>query len=314
MPAFQLWVTKLFSNPLANPLFLPTVVRWGGLLALAILGLLLATRKRTGRLVDEVLFLRWRTWAIIAPVFLFCILGGILPRMVVILGLTMQGLREYSQIVGLPIAYRRILYVMGLIVAPVASLSLDGFYLMAPLLLIVATLQPLLLGEVSSGVRHMAFAAFGWGYLAWFLGHAVLIQRYIDGGSGIILCLGLGVAMSDIGAFIIGKACGKHKLSSRLSPNKTVEGVAGNFLGAYAGVAIMAFALPEALRLGGVIGLPVLVALGSLWGDLVESALKREFGVKDAGNWLPGFGGLLDRIDSLLIVLPLTYYALRLAG
>jgi phosphatidate cytidylyltransferase len=51
-----------------------------------------------------------------------------------------------------------------------------------------------------------------------------------------------------------------------------------------------------------------------LWGDLIESALKREFDVKDAGNWLPGFGGLLDRIDSLIIVLPLTYYALRMAA
>jgi phosphatidate cytidylyltransferase len=304
--------TVLFANPLVDPLFLPTLGRWGGLLAFALVGLLLATRQRSGRLIDDVLFLRWRTWALIAPIFLLCILGGMLPRLLLILGLTLQGLREYAHLVGLPRAYRRILYGMGLLVAPVAALSLDGFYLLAPLLLIVATLQPLLLGGVRNGVRHMAFAAFGWGYLAWFLGHAVLIQRHIEGGLGIMLCLGLAVAMSDIGAFITGKTFGRHKLSPRLSPNKTVEGVAGNFLGAYAGVAIMAYALPQSLRLVAMIGLPILVALGSLWGDLVESALKREFGVKDSGNWLPGFGGLLDRIDSLIIVLPLTYYALRL--
>ena len=304
----------LFANPLAHPLFLPTLIRWSGLLALALAGLLLVTRKRTGRLADEVLFLRWRTWASIAPIFLLCILGGMLPRLVLILGLTLQGLREYAYLVDLPMAYRRILYGMGVIVAPVAAVSLDAFYLLAPLLLIVATLQPLFLGKEGHGVRHMAFAAFGWGYLAWFLGHAVLIQQHVEGGLGIILSLGLAVAMSDIGAFVVGKALGRHKLAPRLSPNKTVEGVAGNFLGAYAGVAIMAYALPDSLRLGAMLGLPILVALGSLWGDLVESALKREFGVKDAGNWLPGFGGLLDRIDSLLIVLPLTYYALRLVG
>jgi phosphatidate cytidylyltransferase len=62
------------------------------------------------------------------------------------------------------------------------------------------------------------------------------------------------------------------------------------------------------------VGLPPLVAIGAVWGDLFESALKREFGTKDAGTWLPGFGGLLDRIDSLILVLPLGYYGLRAAG
>ena len=58
----------------------------------------------------------------------------------------------------------------------------------------------------------------------------------------------------------------------------------------------------------------MIVALGAVWGDLFESALKREFGEKDAGSWLPGFGGLLDRIDSLILVVPLVYYLFRAAG
>ena len=57
----------------------------------------------------------------------------------------------------------------------------------------------------------------------------------------------------------------------------------------------------------------MLVAVGSLWGDLFESAVKREAGVKDAARWLPGFGGILDRIDSLLLVVPLVYWAMRVA-
>lgn len=300
------------ANPFEHPLFMPTAERWGGLLLIALVGILIATRHREGRLRDDVLFVRWRTWAFIAPIFLFCILGGILPRVLLISALILQGLREYANLVGLPVEYRRVLYAMAIIVPPVAFLSLEGFYLLAPVLLIAATLQPLLLGDVRDGVRHMVFAAFGWGYIAWFLGHAVLIQQHIDGGLGIILTLGLAVAFSDVGAFTIGKSFGKHKLAPRLSPNKTLEGVAGNFVGAYAGVFIMSFALPESIRTVALVGLPVLVGIGSLWGDLVESALKREFSVKDAGAWLPGFGGLLDRIDSLIIVLPLTYYALRL--
>lgn len=303
-----------FANPLNHPLFLPTLERWGGLLAIAFIGILIATRNSEEKLRDNVLLIRWRTWAFIAPIFLFGILGGALPRLLLISGLILQGLREYANLVGLPVPYRRVLYGMAVIVPPVAFVSLEAFYMMAPVLLIVATLQPLLLGDIRDGVRHMAFAAFGWGYLAWFLGHAVLIQQHIDGGLGIVLTLGLAVAFSDVGAFTIGKSFGKHKLAPRLSPNKTIEGVIGNFIGAYLGVLIMSFALPEPIRIGAIIGLPLLVGIGSLWGDLVESALKREFGVKDAGAWLPGFGGLLDRIDSLIIVLPLTYYALQLAS
>jgi phosphatidate cytidylyltransferase len=285
----------LLENPFANPLFVPTLVRWAALLGAALLALL-ALRSRAGASADDVLLVRWRTWLVIAP------------------ALTFQGLREYARLVELSPAYRRILLVMGLGVAPVAAVSAEGAYLLAPMLLIVATLQPLLLGTVSGGVRQLAFAAFGWGYIGWFLGHLVLMREYLPGGAGILLAMGLAVALSDVGAFVAGKTFGKHKLTPRLSPNKTVEGVIGNFAGAYVGLFIMAFAVPAELRTFVVLGLPLLVGLGALWGDLVESALKREFSVKDAGSWLPGFGGILDRIDSLLIVAPLAYYVLKMVA
>jgi phosphatidate cytidylyltransferase len=68
------------------------------------------------------------------------------------------------------------------------------------------------------------------------------------------------------------------------------------------------FALPEWMPTAARLGLPVVLSVAAVWGDLVESLLKREFAVKDAGAWLPGFGGLLDRIDSLLLAVPLTFY------
>jgi phosphatidate cytidylyltransferase len=304
----------LLVNPLDDPLFLATLYRWAILLLMGFVGVVFASRRRSTRLRDDVLFVRWRTWAFIAPIYLLSVLGGLLPTAALVIWLTFQGLTEYSRLVGLSPAYRRILVAMGLAVPPIASISLDGFYLMAPLLLIIATLQPLVLGNEPGGVRQLAFASFGWGYLAWFMGHMLLIRQHVAGGAGLLLVLGLAVALSDVGAFTFGKAFGQHKLSPRLSPNKTVEGVAGNFLGAYVGVAVMHYALPESLKIIAFAGLPILIGIGSLWGDLVESAFKREFGVKDAGTWLPGFGGLLDRIDSLLIVLPLSYYLFRMLG
>ncbi len=83
-------------------------------------------------------------------------------------------------------------------------------------------------------------------------------------------------------------------------------------LGAYIGFSIVLLAGP-ALPLAILLGLPVLIAAASIMGDLFESVIKRSVGVKDAGTWLPGFGGILDRIDSLLFVLPVSYLVLSLA-
>jgi len=305
-------IAMLFENPFESQLLVPTLLRWGILFGAALV-VLLVVRWRSGTSAD-VLLVRWRTWLFIAPIYLFGILGGVVTSAVLVMALTIQGLREYAHLVDMSPPYRRILLTMGSIVAPVAAVSVDGTYLLAPLLLIVATLQPLLLSNVPGGVRQLAFAALGWGYIAWFLGHLLLMRQHLPGGDGILLALGLAVAMSDVGAFVMGKTMGRHKMTPRLSPNKTVEGVIGNFLGAYAGLLIMSFALPAEIRTFVTLALPLLVGVGALWGDLVESALKREFGVKDAGSWLPGFGGILDRIDSLLIVAPLSYYALKVLG
>lgn len=118
--------------------------------------------------------------------------------------------------------------------------------------------------------------------------------------------------MSDVGAFTLGKLFGRRKLAPILSPNKTVAGLLGNIVGAALAVAIMAWALPPSLPSWIVLVLPVVIGLGAIWGDLVESLIKREFAVKDAGSWLPGFGGVLDRIDSLILVAPLVSYVLLL--
>jgi phosphatidate cytidylyltransferase len=92
--------------------------------------------------------------------------------------------------------------------------------------------------------------------------------------------------------------CWARRPLSSLSPNKTIGGLVGAIIGAFLVLTLLGTIS---------IGLLVAVALGSVLGDLIESMMKRQAQVKDAGSWLPGFGGLLDRIDSLLLVLPLAY-------
>lgn len=121
------------------------------------------------------------------------------------------------------------------------------------------------------------------------------------------------VAMgSDVGAYFIGKAIGKHKLVPGISPNKTWEGLIGGLLLA-AGFAALAslWFFPE-LPLVHSIPLALFMALVGVGGDLAESAMKRGSKIKDAANILPGHGGLLDRLDSLLFNAPILYYFGRL--
>ena len=283
----------------------------GGLLGVALLLLLVVERRQLGELRRSVLLQRWAVWAGIAPLYSLAFLGGSLPALGLVSLLVAQALREYSRLVQLPSLYGWVLLAMGLAVGPLAIWAPEALFSGLPLLLIVATLQPLLSQDVRSGMRHLAFAALGFGYLPLLLGHLLLIHTWLRGGPGLLLALGMAVALSDVGAFALGKSFGRHRMAPLVSPNKTWEGALGNVVGAYLGMGLMSFALPPELPGLLRVLLPLLVAAGAIWGDLVESLLKREFGTKDAGAWLPGFGGLLDRIDSLIVVAPLTYHVVR---
>jgi phosphatidate cytidylyltransferase len=213
--------------------------------------------------------------------------------------------------VQLPPLYSTVLMTLGLLALPLALLSREALFSYLPLFLIVGTLQPLLTQDVRAGLKTFALAAFGFAYLPLLLGHLVLIHAWLPGGPGILLVIALATALSDVGAFTVGKLIGKHRLSPIISPNKTWEGVIGNVLGAALGTWLLASALPAAMPLWLVLALPIVVAVGAVWGDLLESLIKRELGVKDAGAWLPGFGGLLDRADSLVVTIPLIYHLAR---
>ena len=152
-------------------------------------------------------------------------------------------------------------------------------------------------------------------YVGFLMGH-VLVLRDLGVGDSLgrdwVLFALLLTFATDTGAFFVGKAIGRHPMSLRISPNKTWEGAAGGF-----GLAMIAAGVvPLWLDLG-LFGWQLLVSGATVGvvaqtGDLLESKLKRISGVKDASGIIPGHGGILDRLDSLLISLPAVYYLVTL--
>ena len=164
------------------------------------------------------------------------------------------------------------------------------------------------LGEMRTAALRVTAATFGPLYLGGGLGTMALLRRDpgADGPSFVVLALML-AWLSDTGGYFAGRFLGKHKLYEAVSPKKTIEGAVGGLAGGVAGAMLAHFFYLRSLPLvdGLVLGL-VGSALGQL-GDLGESLLKRSSGVKDSGGIVPGHGGILDRIDALLVTSALTY-------
>lgn len=133
-----------------------------------------------------------------------------------------------------------------------------------------------------------------------------------------ILAIFLMIWLNDTGAFLVGSAIGRHRLFERISPKKSWEGFFGGLLFVMGAAAMFGIYGSEffvlSIGLGGWLGLGVVVCVFSTWGDLVESMMKRSLHIKDFGNLIPGHGGILDRIDSLLFVMPASLIYLFFLG
>jgi phosphatidate cytidylyltransferase len=148
-------------------------------------------------------------------------------------------------------------------------------------------------------------------YLGVLGGHFVLL-RGLDEGQRWLLVMLAAVFATDTGAYAIGRLFGRHKIAPRISPKKTWEGAVGGYaFGAVAGVAVPLLLLDEAPATAIVVLIAAGVPIAAISGDLVESALKRRLGVEDVSNLLPGHGGFLDRLDSLLFAGPWIYWSVR---
>lgn len=167
-----------------------------------------------------------------------------------------------------------------------------------------------LAGGAHGYVRDTAASLFTVVYVPLMLGSWLLMLAEDDGRFRLIAFIIVTIA-SDIGGYFAGILAGSHKMAPSISPNKTWEGFAGSVAACMlAGALSVVFLLGGEVWVGLVLG--VAIVLAATAGDLIESLIKRDTGVKDMGRFLPGHGGLLDRLDSLLIAGPVAWVVLSL--
>lgn len=219
---------------------------------------------------------------------------------------------------------------MGTVLAVLVPLAVEGyrrgvfhppvFGLGAVVALILFALAIFARGATGRPIEAVATTVFGVLYAGGMLGFAIALryQDYAVGAAAGTALVGLPLALTwgtDTAAYFVGRAVGRRKLLPAVSPGKTVEGAVGGLAAAVAiGAAYVHWVLvpvaqltlrPEALVL-----LALVVSAAAQLGDLAESLIKREAGVKDSSHLVPGHGGVLDRLDALLFTLPVTYLAL----
>jgi phosphatidate cytidylyltransferase len=131
------------------------------------------------------------------------------------------------------------------------------------------------------------------------------------GGAGLLLYLIILTELNDVAQFLWGKSLGKHKVIPKVSPNKTVEGLIGGVCTTTLVSLFLAPALTPIQTTSHALAFGLLIGTAGFVGDVVVSALKRDLGIKDTGNILPGHGGILDRIDSLTYTAPLFFHVLK---
>ncbi|WP_457149345.1 phosphatidate cytidylyltransferase [Mycobacterium sp. URHB0021] len=207
--------------------------------------------------------------------------------------LAVVAVTEYARLVRLRRVDVGLLLALGALY-PVAAWLRPSLLGRAPIVVLACAPPALLSGDLEHGIKRTTFTAFGSVWICWLPAHLVMLwpDTFLVASPPL-------PPMSQPG---VGKGLRRFRWArtplSPLSPNKTIGGLVGAFIGAFL-----------VLTLLGTISISLLIAVafGGLLGDLLESMVKRQAHVKDAGTWLPAFGGLLDRIDSLLLVLPLAH-------
>jgi phosphatidate cytidylyltransferase len=191
---------------------------------------------------------------------------------------------------------------------PGVSMNTDRFFTIMLILVFFTTLAlELLRGDPGQGLMNAAVNLFGTVYIGFMFAYILLLRFLPDGFFYLLYTLAV-TWSNDSAAFFVGINFGKHKLFPRISPKKSIEGYMGGIIGGLVAAVILGIIFQRPLPPLLIISFFVVIA--GQFGDLVESIIKRNAGVKDSGTFLPGHGGILDRLDSLLLAAPVVYFAI----
>lgn len=248
---------------------------------------------------------------IAGPIALVAVWVGGWPFFVLISAALLLGMRELFSMSAAHDA-AAIGYV-GLI-ATLAGILLarERAILAAAVWIFIALMIQQLVRRSRAGLSGVVWTLFSWIYLGVLGGHFLLVRGLVDGR--FLFLFGLTATWAfDITAFLFGRRWGRRRLCPEISPGKSVEGFLAGTVAAVAVAVLLSSIGPSVGALGAfgpqrACALGLAVAVAAQAGDLSESLIKRAAGVKDSGTILPGHGGILDRIDSLLFVMPILYY------
>lgn len=269
------------------------------------------------------LFKRLATAVVCLPLLVvFIIHGGIIPFTVLVTIVIMLGIRELYDMAAPDAGNWNPVRISGFIAAallPLAILSRgmspsafpDCFYPLAVSILVFISVVQVLKNS-SQSLRNVTLTFLSFLYISWFLSHIIMLRML---GPYFVISILFITWMSDTAAYLAGSFFGKHKLAPRISPQKSVEGAIGAIV-----CSLITTFFVKVIFLRGLIPLTITdcVILGfllgglNILGDIVESAIKRNSHVRHSGNIVPGHGGILDVIDSLLFTAPALYYYLKI--
>ncbi len=214
----------------------------------------------------------------------------------------------------------RVSQVVGVMLSGVASAVVFFFHddtrALITLLVAVPLLGPLLtlvrLGDIASAALRACAMGFGPLFVAAPLTMLALLRVELGAAGGGYVLLAIGFAwLSDTGGYFAGRLFGKHKLYEAVSPKKTVEGSIGGLVAAVAWAILGHYWFSPSLPLAHAVPLAIFAAAVGQAGDLGESLLKRSTGIKDSGSIVPGHGGILDRVDALILTSAVVYLYVR---